>query len=191
MSSHGALWVRWKTLKLPWRKHFLVGKPLSVLVAILRTVLPLTVPLGQDLSGNTFWEFRPTLSVTKFRRIVRPLSPHTPVSDLVISPQWHQWLRYTRPLAPTIEEQRAEVGRQEGMRVLAREADERWKRKGSLLQKPKEKEKSDGWVGNLGEEVVKEEREEEQREENGPGRPSGAGEGWQPQAWAPKPVRKR
>ncbi|KAM3444793.1 hypothetical protein NHJ13734_001143, partial [Beauveria thailandica] len=35
----GQAWLRWKSLRLPWRKRFLVGF---------------------DLQGNTYWEFRLT-----------------------------------------------------------------------------------------------------------------------------------
>jgi hypothetical protein len=44
------LWCRWKALRLPWRKRFLVGA---------------------DLSGNTFWEFKDALNSNRFRRIVQ------------------------------------------------------------------------------------------------------------------------
>ena len=44
------LWYRWKALKLPWRKQFLVGA---------------------DLVGNTFWEFKDALHAGRWRRIVK------------------------------------------------------------------------------------------------------------------------
>lgn len=43
-------WYKWKALKLPWRKQYLVGA---------------------DLSGNTFWEFKDALNANRLRRIVR------------------------------------------------------------------------------------------------------------------------
>lgn len=44
------LWFRWKTLRLPWRRQFLVGS---------------------DLAGNQFWEFKDALNSHRFRRIVK------------------------------------------------------------------------------------------------------------------------
>lgn len=43
-------WYKWKALRLPWRKQFLVGA---------------------DLAGNTFWEFKDALNANRWRRIVR------------------------------------------------------------------------------------------------------------------------
>ena len=61
------------------------------------------------------------------------------VTDCFLSPiaQWHQWLRYVRPVAPTLEEQRQDLVRQAQMKELARLADERWASKPSFLDKPK------------------------------------------------------
>jgi len=109
-------WYRWKSLKLPWRKRFLVGL---------------------DLQGNTFWEFRDTLSSHKhrMRRIVQyPSSTH--YSEIKISPQWHQWLRHTRSNPPSLTEQSQDVIRQQNLKVLAAEADARWAAKPSLLDSP-------------------------------------------------------
>jgi len=109
-------WYRWKSLKLPWRKRFLVGL---------------------DLQGNTFWEFRDTLSSHKYRmrRIVQyPASTH--YSEIIISPQWHQWLRHTRSNPPSLTEQSQDIIRQQNLKVLAAEADARWAEKPSLLDSP-------------------------------------------------------
>ncbi|KAI5863313.1 hypothetical protein GGS23DRAFT_596500 [Durotheca rogersii] len=115
-------WYQWKTLRLPWRKRFLVGL---------------------DLQGNTYWEFRlggggadaATASGHRYRRIVEyPQSTH--YSDVVVSPPWHQWLRYQREKPPTHSEQAAEVARQERIKVLAAEADARWAAKPSYLSPP-------------------------------------------------------
>ncbi|KAK4556533.1 hypothetical protein LTR86_006104 [Recurvomyces mirabilis] len=108
------LWFRWKALRLPWRKQFLVGN---------------------DLAGNTFWEFRDALQAGRWRRIVKySNTPH--YADVKISPQWHQWLRHTRPSAPTLQEQQYEVSRQESMKILAARADERWNSMPSYLDSP-------------------------------------------------------
>lgn len=50
--------------------------------------------------------------------------------------QWHQWLRYAREHAPTVEEQQNEVVRQMRIKKLAQLADERWASKPSYLDKP-------------------------------------------------------
>jgi len=44
------IWLKWKTLRLPWRRQFLAGA---------------------DLSGNTFWEFKDAMNSQRFRRIVK------------------------------------------------------------------------------------------------------------------------
>ncbi|KUJ22957.1 uncharacterized protein LY89DRAFT_679786 [Mollisia scopiformis] len=109
-------WYRWKSLKLPWRKRFLVGL---------------------DLQGNTFWEFRDTLSSHqhRMRRIVQYPST-TQYSEIRISPQWHQWLRHTRKDPPSLTEQSQDLVRQRNLKVLAAEADARWAAKPSFLDTP-------------------------------------------------------
>lgn len=47
-----------------------------------------------------------------------------------------QWLRHTRPEAPTIDEQQYEVARQARMKYLAAEADARWAAKPSAVDAP-------------------------------------------------------
>jgi len=41
-------------------------------------------PLGQDLVGNTFWEFRDKLNAGRFRRILKP-RPRTHYGDVEVS----------------------------------------------------------------------------------------------------------
>jgi len=109
-------WLRWKALRLPWRKRFLVGL---------------------DLQGNTFWEFKDTLNAgsNRMRRIVQyPTSVH--LSEINISPQWHQWLRHTRQHPPTLTEQSQDLVRQRNLKILAAEADARWAAKPSFLDAP-------------------------------------------------------
>lgn len=125
------LWYRWKSLKLPWRRQFLIGA---------------------DLAGNTFWEFKDALNSNRFRRIVK-YSAATHYGDVKISrthasspivcigtdeyeAQWHQWLRHTRSEAPTMQEQQYDVSRQAMMKQLAARADERWKSVPSFLDSP-------------------------------------------------------
>ena len=47
-----------------------------------------------------------------------------------------QWLRHTRYEPPSIAEQRADIVRQERMKILAAEADARWAAKPSALDAP-------------------------------------------------------
>ncbi|KGO64199.1 NADH:ubiquinone oxidoreductase, 17.2kDa subunit [Penicillium italicum] len=110
-----SLWFKWKKLRLPWRKSFLVG---------------------EDLAGNTFWEFKDVLNAARFRRIVR-FDPKTHFSDVQVTPQWHQWLRHVREHPPSIQEQQQDLVRQAQIKQLARLADERWASKPSFLDKPK------------------------------------------------------
>lgn len=114
MSTFRQLWIRWKMLRLPWRKRFLVG---------------------QDLVGNTYWEFKDALSHGRMRRIVKG-ARQLHHADVQISPQWHQWLRYTRPDPPTIQEQQMDVARQIQLKHNARLADERWASKKRYIEKP-------------------------------------------------------
>jgi len=105
----------------------------------LRTVLPFpwqlsdTIP-GLDLHGNTYWEFRVAGDPStegRWRRIVHyPRKTHH--GDVDVSPAWHQWLRNTRTDPPSLEEQAADIARQERMKVLAAQADARWASKANL-----------------------------------------------------------
>ncbi|KAI9825007.1 MAG: hypothetical protein M1819_006518 [Sarea resinae] len=113
-SSLKRAWYRWKSLRLPWRRQFLVGF---------------------DLSNNTFWEFKDHINTNRMRRIIRYSHP-THFSDIKISPQWHQWLRHVRETPPSLNEQRAELVRQEQMKQLAARADARWASKPSFLDSP-------------------------------------------------------
>ncbi|KAE8385517.1 hypothetical protein BDV23DRAFT_164841 [Aspergillus alliaceus] len=114
MSPVNSLWFKWKSLRLPWRKSFLVGS---------------------DLSGNTFWEFKDALNATRYRRIVK-FNPKTHYADVQVSPQWHQWLRYVRAEPPSVEEQQQDIIRQLQIKQLAKLADERWASKPSYLDMP-------------------------------------------------------
>jgi len=91
---------------------------------------------GLDLHGNTYWEFRLSGSSGpdgRWRRIVQyPAKTHH--GDVAVSPAWHQWLRNTRKESPSLDEQAADVARQERMKVLAAQADARWTAKPSLLE---------------------------------------------------------
>ncbi|PIA88911.1 NADH-ubiquinone oxidoreductase assembly factor N7BML [Cercospora beticola] len=211
MSKPGALaraWFKWKALRLPWRKTFLVGF---------------------DLSGNTFWEFKDALNAGRMRRIVKYSNKTPHYSDVKVTPQWHQWLRHTRDEPPTIQEQQYDISRQAMMKRLAAEADERWNSKPSFLDSPTrnqpqpaigvkdpggyapqtEPEASQGVRSAVDEPSKVENASQGQQEGLHEGRfkgkktkdkkenpweklqPKGnAGENWQPEGWAPKPMER-
>ncbi|OQO04387.1 hypothetical protein B0A48_10998 [Cryoendolithus antarcticus] len=108
------LYFRWKALRLPWRRQFLAGA---------------------DLAGNTFWEFRDALNAGRWRRIVK-YNTKSHYSDVIISPQWHQWLRHTREFAPSAKEQQMDVTRRLRTTELAAIADQKWKDSESFLDAP-------------------------------------------------------
>ena len=93
---------------------------------------------GQDLTGNTYWEFKDALNAGRLRRIVkyRGRNYH---SDVQVSPLWHQWLRYTRNEPPTMQEQTADVMRQTQLKHNAMLADARWEAKAKYIESPKPK----------------------------------------------------
>ncbi|KAL2122947.1 hypothetical protein VTJ04DRAFT_3402 [Mycothermus thermophilus] len=122
-------WYKWKMLRLPWRRKFLIGF---------------------DLQGNTYWEFldrgaprppppsspsSPSSPSTRWRRILKPRRS-TPFDSVTVPPAWHQWLRHTRADPPSLEEQAAEVERQARIKVLAAQADARWEAKPRLTDAP-------------------------------------------------------
>ena len=120
MNSVRQLWLRWKMLRLPWRKRFLVGL---------------------DLQGNTFWEFKDALSSdpNRMRRIVKyPYGTHH--GDVEVNPLWHQWLRHTRIDPPTIREQQVDVARVSQLRQNALLADQRWAAKEKYIEAPRKRE---------------------------------------------------
>ncbi|KAL7798437.1 hypothetical protein V8C37DRAFT_399215 [Trichoderma ceciliae] len=185
-------WYRWKALRLPWRRRFLIGF---------------------DLKGNTFWEFRltrgPQESAERWRRIVSyPRSTH--YSQVKVSPQWHQWLRHTRREPPTLEEQRAEVVRQERIKYLAAEADARWEAKPRVMEAPREEAEEAEPAGKLslgGETRLGETRQGDEAGASSPqtakrektdaqdpwagSKAQGPGEKWQPTAWDPSAARRK
>ncbi|KAF2197890.1 hypothetical protein GQ43DRAFT_443840 [Delitschia confertaspora ATCC 74209] len=138
------LWYSWKMIKLPWRRKWLVGF---------------------DLQGNTFWEFKDALHSNRNRRIVK-YSRWTHYGDVNISPSWVQWLRHTRFDPPSLAEQQADVIRQERIKMLAAQADERWAAKPSFLDPPNKQQptqmlESREPVGSVGQTNTKAQRSEE------------------------------
>ncbi|KAI1881475.1 hypothetical protein JX265_000301 [Neoarthrinium moseri] len=204
-------WYRWKMLRLPWRKRFLVGL---------------------DLRGNTYWTFldqRPDPSTPdaalRWRRIVQyPRSTH--LSEVKVPPQWHQWLRHQREDAPSLGEQAADLARRERTRLLAAEADARWEAKPRVmdipaaereqLQRQQQQQQQPAPALDTGDMRGKIMAEEAQRDtpraatgtpaDTAPGakegkttevkddpwkRASGPSETWQPEAWTPSSARRR
>ncbi|KAJ5217110.1 hypothetical protein N7468_010118 [Penicillium chermesinum] len=187
-----SLWFKWKSLRLPWRKSRLVG---------------------QDLSGNTFWEFKDALNAGRWRRIVK-FHPKTHYSDVKVSPQWHQWLRYVRETPPSVAEQQQDIVRQVQMKELARLADERWASKPSFLDQPKAQQSNptiDAASQNQSN-IAHDSAANVSKVENMPSAPAartrsaeptpkkeenpwlkadarGPGEAWQPESWSPKSQR--
>ncbi|KAF9891971.1 hypothetical protein FE257_002935 [Aspergillus nanangensis] len=189
MSPVNSLWFKWKSLRLPWRKSFLVGS---------------------DLKGNTYWEFKDALNANRFRRIVK-FDPKTHYSDVQVSPQWHQWLRRVRDNAPSIEEQKADIVRQMQMKQLARLADERWASKPSYLDNPKTPKPRTPATGTSDATLSSPQRNEEgipdastttsdQPADNAAPAAKdkdpwatargGPSENWEPETWAPKPTQR-
>ncbi|KAH8176015.1 NADH ubiquinone oxidoreductase subunit NDUFA12 domain-containing protein [Sarocladium implicatum] len=182
ISTLSQAWYRWKALRLPWRRRFLVGF---------------------DLAGNTYWEFRPR-GVERLRRIVHhPRSTH--YSDVKVTPLWHQWLRYTREHPPSIEEQRNEVTRQARMKYLAAEADARWEAKPRLTDAPgaaigqrapalgsveHKGEASKEPVADKGTNAAAAQDKADAADPWARARAQGPGEKWQPTAWDPTAPKK-
>ncbi|KAI2027731.1 hypothetical protein LOZ48_004526 [Ophidiomyces ophidiicola] len=191
MSPVNSLWIKWKSLRLPWRRFFLVGR---------------------DLAGNTFWEFKDSINSSRLRRIVR-YNPKTHYADVKVSPQWHQWLRHVRPEPPSIKEQQHELLRQEQIKYLAKLADERWASKPSYLDRPQEQQSSPAVqsqrpASHAGptptaeqagvRSAIGSETELEAQGTKKKGKPANPwerntaapGENWQPEAWSPSAAKR-
>lgn len=84
--------------------------------------------IGYDLHGNTYWEFTVDGNMQRLRRKTEPFKPQLFKADYfsTIPPQWLQWLRRTRPNAPTLEELINDQVRQQKIKILADQADEKW-----------------------------------------------------------------
>ena len=161
------------------------------------------LPIGYDLIGNTYWEFRPR-GVERWRRIVDyPRSTH--YSAVKVSPLWHQWLRYTREDPPSIEEQQKEVVRQARMKHLASAADARWEAKPKLTDAPSAatgqrapaiesaehtEAASTEPVANTTTTAQNTPQDAKRADPWARARQEGPGEKWQPAAWTPSPSKK-
>ncbi|KAL4887027.1 hypothetical protein BJY04DRAFT_177096 [Aspergillus karnatakaensis] len=180
MSPINSLWFKWKSLRLPWRRSFLIG---------------------HDLAGNTFWEFKDALNAGRFRRIVKP-HPKTHYADVEVSPQWHQWLRYVRPEPPSIQEQHEDVQRRQRILVLAEMQKKRWEAEQAQLDAPTVQQPTPATQASdpTLENASKAPNATPRAQTNQPGqlskedpffRPKDVpGEKWQPEAWTPTPTKK-
>ena len=92
--------------------------------------------IGYDLHGNTYWEFTVDGNMQRLRRKSEPYKPQLFKADYfsTIPPQWLQWLRRTRQQAPSLEELINDQVRQQRMRILAQQADEKWHFKKARLE---------------------------------------------------------
>lgn len=137
----------------------------------------------------------------RLRRIVKyPRSTH--YSEVRISPQWHQWLRYTREEPPSIAEQRSDVGRRARMRTLAAEADARWEAKPRVMEDPSPPRQAIGGgaapPGSSASASAPAAQKQKQREDKdkdkdpwAAAKATGPGETWQPETWTPPAPKRR
>ncbi|KAL4803599.1 hypothetical protein BDV18DRAFT_144019 [Aspergillus unguis] len=179
MSPINSLWFKWKSLRLPWRRSFLVG---------------------QDLAGNTFWEFRDNLNAGRFRRILKP-RPKVHYGDVEVSPQWHQWLRYVRAEPPSLKEQQDDVLRRRRILVLADMQKKKWEAEQAKLdapvqQQPRPATQTTDPTLNAASDVSHQSNgaaksEASHVKEDPFFRPKDApGEKWQPESWTPTPSKR-
>ncbi|KAL6232736.1 hypothetical protein BDW75DRAFT_13340 [Aspergillus navahoensis] len=183
MSPINSLWFKWKSLRLPWRRSFLVG---------------------YDLAGNTYWEFRDRLNAGRFRRILKPPS-RTHYGDVEVSPQWHQWLRYVRAEPPSIQEQQEDLLRQQRIQLLADMHKKKWEAEQARLDTPTGQtpgpatQTSDPTLkagSNAPGSGPKRRRNDPAQDETSAKedpffRPKDApGEKWEPESWTPKPSKR-
>ncbi|KAL3437350.1 hypothetical protein BDV09DRAFT_162776 [Aspergillus tetrazonus] len=182
MSPINSLWFKWKSLRLPWRRSFLVG---------------------HDLAGNTYWEFRDRLNAGRYRRILKP-PPRTHYGDVEVSPQWHQWLRYVRAEPPSIQEQQEDLLRQQRIQLLADMQKKKWEAEQARLDAPTTQQPrpvtqtSDPTMKAASntpapESGFKPDPAQDKASAQGDPfyRPKDApGEKWEPETWTPKPAKR-
>lgn len=122
-----------------------------------------------------------------------------------VTPQWHQWLRYTRDDPPTLEEQQGDVVRQARMKTLAAEADARWEAKPRYMDAPdgataapriapeeQQSAPSQPEVASSTERAKKPNESKEQTSDPWTQHKSkGPGEAWQPTAWDPSSTKAK
>ncbi|EMG46504.1 N7BML NADH-ubiquinone oxidoreductase assembly factor N7BML [Candida maltosa Xu316] len=84
--------------------------------------------VGYDLYGNTYWEFTIDGNMQRLRRKLEPFQKELFEVDYfkTVPPQWIQWLRRTRNEVPTLDELISDQLRQQRLKILAKQADEKW-----------------------------------------------------------------
>lgn len=84
--------------------------------------------VGYDLHGNTYWEFTPDGNMLRLRRKLEPWKETLFKVDYfhTVPPQWLQWLRRTRDVPPTLQELIDDQVRQQRIKILAQQADQKW-----------------------------------------------------------------
>jgi NADH dehydrogenase [ubiquinone] 1 alpha subcomplex assembly factor 2 len=145
---------------------------------------------GRDLQGNTFWTFKDQINQARWRRMVkgRGGASLSSLSDMQISPQWHQWLRYTRNDPPTLEEQAADVQRQAQLKINAQLADARWAAKARYIEKPKPSLSSQELVaGHTRPDGAKSAQSQHANRTEAAQNP---GSTWKPEVWNPGPTKR-
>lgn len=81
-----SLWFKWKSLRLPWRKMFIVGESVYCRLRFMRlkfSGLANQLP-GEDLAGNTFWVFKDVANASRMRRIVK-FDPRTHYDEVQVT----------------------------------------------------------------------------------------------------------
>lgn len=93
--------------------------------------------VGYDLHGNTYWEFTLDGNMNRLRRKMEPHQEYIFKADYfsTVPPQWLQWLRLTRQKAPTLKELVEDQQRQQNIKMLAQQADEKWNEQKLIMEK--------------------------------------------------------
>lgn len=68
----------------PALAQVLLGRLVSACLFVVWCLSTANRVLGEDLAGNTFWEFKDVLNAARFRRIVR-FDPKTHLSDVQVT----------------------------------------------------------------------------------------------------------
>ncbi|GEQ72250.1 hypothetical protein JCM33374_g5937 [Metschnikowia sp. JCM 33374] len=84
--------------------------------------------VGYDLHGNTYWEFTLDGNMHRLRRKLEPFQETVFKADYfaTIPPQWLQWLRRTKKDPPSLQELMDDQVRQQRIKILAMQADQKW-----------------------------------------------------------------
>ncbi|KAJ2779184.1 hypothetical protein H4R18_004163 [Coemansia javaensis] len=109
-------YMRWRALRLPWRRDVLAGT---------------------DLGGNMYFEQLARRARRPRRHVLyRKDISLSEYSDRTIPVQWQAWLRHTRTQAPTLEELIQDIQRQERIAASVERLAERGARAPEPAQEP-------------------------------------------------------